>query len=90
MKEAVVIAVADRDRVSVAARDRFDRALTGDPDVADAFVLTAADTRAVYAAPRIHGRALELDIFILLKNRQNSSTCRLFVVYCRFFTPKNN
>ena len=61
-----------------------------DLDMTAVAVLTAADTRAVYAAPRIHGRALELDIFILLKNRQNSSTCRLFVVYCRFFTPKNN
>ena len=56
MKEAVVIAVADRDRVSVAARDRFDRALTGDPDVADAFVLAAETGKLLLMMRRLGER----------------------------------
>ena len=62
VQEAVVIAVADRDRVSVAARDRFDRALTGDPDVADALVLTAADAGAVLAAVGVYLGIDDLDM----------------------------
>ena len=62
VQEAVVIAVADRDRVSVAARDRFDRALTGDPDIADALVLTAADAGAVLAAVGVYLGIDDLDM----------------------------
>ena len=62
MRKAIVIAVADRDRVSVAARDRFYRTLPGDPDVADALVLTAADAGAVLTAVSVYLGIDDLDM----------------------------